>query len=556
MRRIEVTWVFGALLALLPACGSGSAPPTAADLPAGAARSLRGAIVDAPLRPDLSTLPATMLASPRCDPVIRQDVLRVMAHNDLGHNALAAEALKSNAGLREALTKRPLNSATFKELDENVAFKQEETANETDELLKYVVSCALAPGDSVESRHANGGAWSGELGLCSDWKDRPPSLACQELVSSCVLARVNARGKRVPISLRGDSECLLPLRDKVPVETQFREKDGTTIWSFEKCAQTPAPKDPRPCGWHPLYVGTCLSGTTVTVRAKIPFASKRRVLPMLRVCAGIYGCNDPRTPRRPGEHVQYSEFLASTPELSVVGRNNATFTCPSNGPRFPPYPIQPLSGQQIGYFSLMSSEEAQVDIDVEATRLASIVKDPLDLQRKILKYPAPETAIFSFPEGAFYGNLFRRTPVNVTLGGRSVPGLDPKLQFARLVMLSENMHACYDKGWSSAVEPLTDRMCTEVQDSSAASSETTCFENVPGPCSGQPGGRCAKSDVGSGDAYDDCSSDDGKTMWRSPITTYVNHPCDLSKDWCYQAPQPSLSSLVNPRLLKLITGAP
>ena len=42
----------------------------------------------------------------------------------------------------------------------------------------------------------------GGLGLAPDWSDRPLTQAEQELVSACVLARVNAFGVPVRISLR------------------------------------------------------------------------------------------------------------------------------------------------------------------------------------------------------------------------------------------------------------------------------------------------------------------------------------------------------------------
>jgi hypothetical protein len=78
------------------------------------------------------------------------------------------------------------------------------------EFLEYLVSCALPQGDAITWQSQT---WPGELGLCPAWKDSAPDLACQELVSSCLLARINAYGETVQISLRGlyTNDAPLPL---------------------------------------------------------------------------------------------------------------------------------------------------------------------------------------------------------------------------------------------------------------------------------------------------------------------------------------------------------
>jgi hypothetical protein len=68
------------------------------------------------------------------------------------------------------------------------------------EFMDYLVSCALPEGDQITWQSET---WEGELGLCPAWKNSAPDLACQELVSSCLLARINAYGETVQISLRG-----------------------------------------------------------------------------------------------------------------------------------------------------------------------------------------------------------------------------------------------------------------------------------------------------------------------------------------------------------------
>lgn len=70
------------------------------------------------------------------------------------------------------------------------------------EFMEYLVSCALDENDTL-NWSAGGLTWQGSLGLCQDWGRAAPDEACQELVSACLLARTNAYGQSVEISLRG-----------------------------------------------------------------------------------------------------------------------------------------------------------------------------------------------------------------------------------------------------------------------------------------------------------------------------------------------------------------
>jgi hypothetical protein len=78
------------------------------------------------------------------------------------------------------------------------------------EFMEYLVSCALPAGEQITWQSES---WPGELGLCPAWKSSAPDVTCQELVSSCLLARINAYGETVQISLRGlfTDEAPLPL---------------------------------------------------------------------------------------------------------------------------------------------------------------------------------------------------------------------------------------------------------------------------------------------------------------------------------------------------------
>src|SRR5262249_9848139 len=131
--------------------------------------------------------------------------------------------------------------------------------------------------------------WSGELGLCPDWSQSPPGDDCLEIVSSCVLARVNKEGHRVIISVRGEPKELFPLQASVPVQKELRNHDMVQSLIDQDCMgyqPLPATGDAtRNCGWWPLQVGRCQASQMVTV---CPSDSAT----MLRVCKGLYGCDD------------------------------------------------------------------------------------------------------------------------------------------------------------------------------------------------------------------------------------------------------------------------
>lgn len=78
------------------------------------------------------------------------------------------------------------------------------------ELLSYIVSCALPEG-SVVSATVGGVAheFHGSLGMAPAWESRGLTLSERRWVSACLLARVNAYGMSVQISMRG-TESLTP----------------------------------------------------------------------------------------------------------------------------------------------------------------------------------------------------------------------------------------------------------------------------------------------------------------------------------------------------------
>lgn len=133
----------------------------------------------------------------------------------LGRNLLTAN--KTNVG---ALVSSPLKSESFTSGPLHGALIDPHARA----VMEALVQCALTEEQSVswsptaeEQKvfwHYLSGfdakPWKGEIGLCPQWAEGPASTACQELVSACLLARNNAYGVRVDISLQGDRALVAP----------------------------------------------------------------------------------------------------------------------------------------------------------------------------------------------------------------------------------------------------------------------------------------------------------------------------------------------------------
>lgn len=76
-------------------------------------------------------------------------------------------------------------------------------------LLKYTVQCALPKGDHVlVRRDGRDIILSGSLGLAPQWKRAPMTAIDQRWMTACILARMNAFGVTVKLSLRADHDAL------------------------------------------------------------------------------------------------------------------------------------------------------------------------------------------------------------------------------------------------------------------------------------------------------------------------------------------------------------
>jgi len=82
-----------------------------------------------------------------------------------------------------------------------------------EEVLRYIVECALDEGDSISvskngTNNSKNKTLHGALGLAPEWKNGPCNESCQQWVSACLLARTNESGDEVEIFVEGDHATL------------------------------------------------------------------------------------------------------------------------------------------------------------------------------------------------------------------------------------------------------------------------------------------------------------------------------------------------------------
>lgn len=398
-------------------------------------------------------------------------------------------------------------------------------------VMHEMVKCALAPSRSLTYTDAAGASftWQGELGLCQragtdvgDWSVAPPTVACQEVVTACLMARVNANAKSVPISLRGEPAEMFPHRPVVATENTMRERrdfeedptEGTPIDSFFG----PLCLAGHECMWAQAYVGRCNGGTI-----KLAISSDQCATTPIRVCAGIHGCYGPDSPVGYPSTVDYSKIWAAANGACTA--TPLTFTCP-------------LGTDFNGFFSVMTRPPRGGGL--------SRVRPPSPPITRVFGdaiYPANEEKVFPYLEGAFWGNLFEANQLtricqvfaatpNYLYCMPTVPGgLPPTACPASsqeacnypLVVPYRNVYACYAMSAATteneAVAYMNDRLCATEAD------DVQCFPHPPQRCEA----RCTWN--ASTRQYENCAglpdAATGAVRWYSPITTYLNGPCDL-----------------------------
>ena len=134
--------------------------------------------------------------------------LNRIALNRIALNRIALNRIALN---RIALNRIALNGSAVGDLS---------ATDEGREILQYVVECALPAGVTLVGSH--GGTeyeFEGAIGLAPSWLRGSLDRAGQRWVSACLLARVNAHGVSVQISMRGPHRALRASDDEMATFT-------------------------------------------------------------------------------------------------------------------------------------------------------------------------------------------------------------------------------------------------------------------------------------------------------------------------------------------------
>jgi hypothetical protein len=311
-------------------------------------------------------------------------------------------------------------------------------------------------------------------------------------VTACLLARNNAYGHRVWLSMRGEDRS---------APERLNPSGASVEWSsmFLPCASGGTGLGAE-CGWLGDGVGTCTPGATVTVAAGAPYPG---------TCTGRLGelggdrvlrvCKDPKGCAR-------EERLAEADRNACAGyAPSATFTCPADG-----------------RYSVMSAPYNRAALPGSWVRP----------QATSGTYPAGPFGAFTFREGAFFGNLFDPAALSVEVLLDKTRDYQPvlsKKSFQGYPYL--NVHACHGRDWVSGDDHLRSRVCANA--TIAGETLNGCLARPVGPC--EPGGtsslppKCAVNDgsqvLGDGD-FEECR--DAAGLWHpEPITVFLRSPCDL-----------------------------
>jgi hypothetical protein len=516
--HIGILTMASALIGLLLCCDCGSREPTCTTCP-----------------------PSSLAPEPTCYAPPTKDV----PHNTMPPNGLIPAATGGSPP-NLALLDKLANSALKPTLFTGDTYANWQTLlkeGTAPELIKYALSCALDSDQVV-----NLPAWPefeylgaertcgfrGEVGLCKTWVDEPATEACLERVSACVLARVNALYLRVPISLRGEGTKLL---DQVPVQTQFRENRGTPIQSFKRCDRMCLWGDRlrRNCDWEPRLVGQCTRDGEGPRTVKLKLSTDAKGPVRVRICRGIYGCDDTNPDLGAGastQSVYANGRLVDFPTYygghmiyqgAAANGDTIAFGCPDDGP------LVDVTGSRVrtGYYSVMLGA-----LEPGAS-LSTTTAVTLPDTGKHDAYPAPENNVFTYREGGFFGTIFPGKPEAKPVN---------------------NKFACASSIWDVARATGAGRICAGEL---GAVLPGGCFGNRPGECDVPVAdGHCDASAPPK--VYEQCwnpprgpGDEPPREPWKHPYTPYLNHPCDMfaSDNECGEHLSPELKEDVKLRAM-------
>jgi hypothetical protein len=477
-------------------------------------------------------------------------------HNGLSTRAFRLNALTTNVRALGDLAAHALNEDLFS-LDSGYIGRQlrDPLARA---VMTDVVRCALDASTAL-TYQPDGAAlqtWRGELGLCTAWHDGPPTPACREIVTACVLARVNALHESIPISLRSTVPPLAMPAAHVAGDTRYRESpigedpsDGFTIASFAG----PLCVKGHECGWADGEVGICRPGERVELAVTDPATCGAATL---RVCDGIHGCLDPGSADRPpAGFVQdgYSKFRVQ--KQGVCASAPVSFTCSATPP-------------MAGYYTVMGGNPPPVPD--QPSPIGGSLRYAIAEVTGTGTYGAAEPDVFAFLEGAFYGDLFQPellerncevtgdgsqrvcsavhggivgdltcqlSLVSAATGASPDPEIDQCLGQAPGLPY-DGVYACYsyaqqqenDDDDAQSAAAFNARLCD------LPGAEAKCFPHKIKRCHYSDPARNAARGAGCNaisakGAYRSCPGQDADTAsYSQVITTYLNDPCDVLND--------------------------
>ncbi len=421
--------------------------------------------------------------------------------NTITLNTITLNALTANAKANGIMAKVPLStdSYNFGRVPE-LEYQLNDSLTQT--FMSYLVTCALEPGQVVEYYEPGWeNKWEGAMGLCPEWNYGPASDECQEVVSSCLLARVNAFGHAVRLSFHGHDASWNAMELSPEVPAGDTREDTSKVTALTTDCGVASSSLGRSCGWEYDYVGYCGPGSSVTVGAGAPPAASCASPSLgktydvgfgtdsiMRVCSGIIGCE-----------VWESNYIGTADNTCGTWQPSLTFTCPASG-----------------YYTVMTANRW-------SHRAVQTVT-----QASAGYLHATEQQVFSWREGSFYGNLFGSLAQGVDVHFDKGRGEVVGREFNVKGSMYTNMWACYSNVWNYPDAYMKDRVC--------AGSTTNCAATPVGACQSHPTGiPTYVCDYNDGDPslgdydYQGCDGKNG-TYWKNGITTYLNDPCDVAGD--------------------------
>ena len=144
--------------------------------------------------------------------------------NGLGLNGLAMNGLSFNGLSFNGLGLNGLAASTF------TAWFNAYPASDTDMVMRYVVKCALAEGESrswTNPLTQTSYTWHGQLGLTQGWASGQPATEQeQQVITACLAAHANKYGAHVPISLLGETAQGEPIPVQEGELETFSQEEG------------------------------------------------------------------------------------------------------------------------------------------------------------------------------------------------------------------------------------------------------------------------------------------------------------------------------------------